>query len=366
MKLFAIAAIAWFIGCDGIAMAESAVFWVSGPVRSGETVLATGYFPQSQQISLKVANIEHTAGDWRSVTSANGIRVTPLKITETSIMFVLPDLGGDGVYGFRVDQPHEAPVYARVNLPEVWWTLAESPSTGPEVEARIDVDSASAGARLRLFGRCLTHGGVAGDIRLTSQSGKTIGLKATNDGSYELTTKLPNDLAPGIYSLEVRSPRGGGAVASAPRLIQIEAAAETHLAELSVADFGAREDPHFDNSAAFKAALLKAADLGGAVLKIPAGYYFLSQPIEIPPNVYLVGESRLGERPAPLRLAEPGDLLRKPQCHHLFRHEREARIVGPHQVTQPAHSRKLVSGPPGAGTSGPPSHATDEEFGDGL
>jgi hypothetical protein len=291
MKLFAIAAIAWFIGCDGIAMAESAVFWVSGPVRSGETVLATGYFPQSQQISLKVANIEHTAGDWRSVTSANGIRVTPLKITETSIMFVLPDLGGDGVYGFRVDQPHEAPVYARVNLPEVWWTLAESPSTGPEVEARIDVDSASAGARLRLFGRCLTHGGVAGDIRLTSQSGKTIGLKATNDGSYELTTKLPNDLAPGIYSLEVRSPRGGGAVASAPRLIQIEAAAETHLAELSVADFGAREDPHFDNSAAFKAALLKAADLGGAVLKIPAGYYFLSQPIEIPPNVYLVGES---------------------------------------------------------------------------
>src|ERR1700722_9772066 len=204
-----------------IAYADSAVFWVSGPVRPGETVLATGYFPEPQQTSLRVANIEHTAGDWHSVISAKGIRVSPLKITESSIMFVLPDLGGDGVYGFRVDQPHEAPVYARVNLPEIWWTLTESPGTNPGIQGRVDVDAASAGALLRIFGRCLTYGRIAGNVHLTSPSGKFIDLKSTNEGSYELTAALPQYLAPGSYSLEVQPPTGGNNAASAPRLIQI-------------------------------------------------------------------------------------------------------------------------------------------------
>jgi hypothetical protein len=257
-------------------------------------VLATGYFPKPQQISLIVANIENAAGDWRSVTSAKGVRVTPLKITGTSIMFALPDLGRDGVYAFRLDQPHQAPVYATVNLPEVWWTLAESSGTNPDIEGSVDVESASAGARLRLFGRCLTYGGGAGYISLTSQSGKNIILKSTNQGSYELITTLPPDLAPGRYSLEVRPSTGGSAAASAPRVIQILAPDETHLANLNLAEFGAKGDSHFDNTSAFKSAFVKAAALGGAVLKIPAGYYFLSQPIEIPPNVFLVGESPNG------------------------------------------------------------------------
>jgi hypothetical protein len=290
MKFIAIAAVAWCTCCIRIE-AESAVFWVSGPVRPGETVLATGYFPEPQEISLKVANIKHATGDWRSFTSANGGRVTPLKITKTSIMFTLPDLGQDGVYAFRLDQPHEAPVYARVNLPEVWWTLTESPGPNPEIEGRVDVDSASAGAQVRLFGRCLSHPGEGAYIILTSQSGKTVNLKPTNQGSYELTTTLPSDLAPGRYSLEVRSSNGGSSVASAPREIQILAPDERHLTNLNLAEFGVKGDSHFDNTPAFKSALVKAADLGGAVLRIPAGYYFLSQPIEIPPNVYLVGES---------------------------------------------------------------------------
>jgi hypothetical protein len=279
------------MGFAGVAMAESAVFWVSGPVRPGEAVLATGYFPQAQQMSLKVANVGRAAGDWRAVTATNGIRVTPLKVTETSIMFVLPDLEGDGVYGFRVDQPGETPVYARVNLPEVWWTLSESASTSPVGEDRVGLDAVSPGARLRLFGRCLTYAGIAGDVRLTAQSGKSVSLKPVNDGSYELTATIPRDLAPGSYSLEVRPPAGGNSASSAPRTIQIERTPETRLTNLNVADFGAKQDPHFDNSPAFHAALLKAADLHGAILRIPAGYYFLSQPIEIPPNVYLVGES---------------------------------------------------------------------------
>src|SRR5260370_21793393 len=163
MRLLAIVAIACTC-CIQIAQADSAVFWVSGPVRPGETVLATGYFPEPQKISLKVANIEDAVGDWRSITSANGILVRPLKSTETSIMFLLPNLAGNGVYAFRLDQPHEAPVYARVNLPEVWWTLAECAGANPDIHGRVDVDSASAGARLSLFGRCLTYGGRAAYI----------------------------------------------------------------------------------------------------------------------------------------------------------------------------------------------------------
>jgi hypothetical protein len=287
----ALAAIACCTCSVQIAYAESAVFWVSGPVRPGEIVLVTGYFPEPQQIALRVANIEHAAGDWHSVTSARGIRVSPLRITMSSIMFVLPDLRGDGVYGFRLDQPHEAPVYARVNLPEVWWTLTESPGANLEIPGRVSVDTASAGARLRIFGRCLTFGQAAGNVHLTSPSGKFIDLKSTNEGSYELTAMLPQNLAPGSYALEVRPPTGGSAVASTPRVIQIDAADETHLPTLDLADFGANGDSHFDNSPAFESALMKASALGGAVLKVPKGNYVLSQPLEIPPNVYIAGKS---------------------------------------------------------------------------
>ena len=209
-------------------------------------------------------------------------------------MFALPVLAGDGVYAFRLDQPHEQPVYATVNLPEIWWTLAESSGANPGIEGRLEVDSASAGERLRLFGRCLTFGGRAGSVSLISQAGRNISLKSTNQGPYELIADVPQDLVPGSYSLEVRPPTGGSTVASAHRVIQIRAADETHLANLSLADFGAKADSHFDkfdNISAFKSAFGKAAALGGARLRIPAGGYFLSGPIELPPNVYLVGES---------------------------------------------------------------------------
>jgi hypothetical protein len=289
--LIAIAAIACFASLIPTAQAESAVFWVSGPVRPGETVLATGYFAQPKELSLRVASLDRTAGDWRSATSANGVRVTPLKITETSIMFVLPELGENGVYAFRLDQPHEAPVYARVNLPEVWWTLAESPGANPGTQRRIEAGSASAGARLRLFGRCLTYGSQPAYVSLTSQAGKTINLSSTNKGPYELTTTLPQDLAPGTYSLEVRPATNASAVASLPRVIQIHAADEAHLANLDLAAFEAKGDAHFDNTPPFRSAFAKAVALGGAVLTIPAGDYFLSQPLQIPPNVYLRGES---------------------------------------------------------------------------
>ena len=161
-------------------------------------------------------------------------------------MFALPVLAGDGVYAFRLDQPHEQPVYATVNLPEIWWTLAESSGANPGIEGRLEVDSASAGERLRLFGRCLTFGGRAGSVSLISQAGRNISLKSTNQGPYELIADVPQDLVPGSYSLEVRPPTGGSTVASAHRVIQIRAADETHLANLSLADFGAKADSHFD------------------------------------------------------------------------------------------------------------------------
>ena len=142
-------------------------------------------------------------------------------------MFVLPDLGGDGVYGIRLDQPREAPVFARVNLPEVWWTLTESPSANPENPGRVDVESATAGAQLRLFGRCLTYGGVALSVSLTSSSGKTVNLQSKNEGSFALTTTLlhGDDLRSGqLYTLEVRPGRGRQcSIASAPRVVQIHA-----------------------------------------------------------------------------------------------------------------------------------------------
>lgn len=290
VRIFAIAAITCCALCAGPARAESAIFWVSGPVHPGDAVLATGYYSHPDELTLKVAKISGDGTNWQTKAEKAGIRVMPLKVSETSIMFVLPNIGGEGVYAFRVDQPGEAPVFARVNLPEVWWTLAESPSINPEIESRVTEDIATPGAVLRIFGRCLLTPGVSQDVRLTSPSGQTSRLQPKSGDSYEVIVTLPKDIAPGRYSLSVGlSPYAGGK-ASDPYPLQIQSGEEGRLAQLHLTDFGAHRTSGFDNTAALQSALSRAEALGGGVVRIPAGSFFFSQPIDIPPNVYLVGE----------------------------------------------------------------------------
>ncbi len=290
MKALGLAAIAWSTMCASPLQAKSAVFWVSGPVHPGEAVLVTGYFPQPGSIDLRVANVTRARSDWQTQVTQVGVQVKPLKATQSSTVFVLPNIGGDGVYAFRLNQPGEPPIYAKVNLPEIWWTLAESQSINPEIKARVAEDSAEPGALLRIFGRSLISGATSPDVRLTSESGKSTQLSLSSADSYELVANIPKDLLPGLYSLSVGSSSNASGGTSAPHRLNIQSQAEKRLAQFNLLDFSKAETEQPDYSAALESAIAKAVSFGGGVVRIPAGNFPLTHPIDIPPNVYLVGE----------------------------------------------------------------------------
>lgn len=272
------------------APAETAIFWISGPVRPGQAALLTGYFPKPGTLSVKVMSGAHTGDHWRNEILTAGTSVKPLRATQTTLSFALP-AGTDGTYAFRIDQDGESPLLGLVNRPEVWWMLSESPISVDAIRADIETNASAPGATLRLFGRCLTIGKEAGEIELTSVSGRTVILKTSPESPYALKTQIPPNIEPGKYSIRVRTDSKVLDEESTPREIEIHAAKSISLKTISVDDFGAIGNGSFDNSNAFRATFAKAVALGGAEVKIPKGGFFLSKPLTIPPGVYLSGAS---------------------------------------------------------------------------
>jgi hypothetical protein len=272
------------------AQAETAIFWISGPVRPSQAVLLTGYFPKPETLSVRVMSRAHTGDNWRNEILTAGTPVKPLRATQTTLSFALP-AGTDGIYAFRIDQDGESPILGLVNRPEVWWMLSESPLSVDAIRAEIETNASVPGATLRLFGRCLTIGKEAGEIEFTSVSGRTVVLKTSPESPYALKTQIPLNMAPGKYSLRVRTDSKVLDEESTPREIEIHAAKSISLKTISVDDFGAIGNGSFDNSKAFSAAFARAVTLGGAEVRVPKGGFFLSKPLMIPPGVYLSGAS---------------------------------------------------------------------------
>lgn len=138
---------AWLVGLfAAAAYADPVIFWVSQPVRPGETVLAQG----GGWGSNAVVEVSHDT-TWTTAQV--------LQVTSRSLKFVLPKEWPMGAYSCRVNGGRPAPI----NAPEIWWVQGDRGRT------------ATPGGWIRAFGTCLT---------------------TTN--LYSL--RLPVDLPPGNYS----------------------------------------------------------------------------------------------------------------------------------------------------------------------
>ena len=274
----------------GLARAESAIFWVSAPVEPGQAVLVTGYFPQAAKASIKVAPLSGSKGDWHAITSS-GAAAPALKATECSLSFELPTHGGAGVYGFRIEQPNEQPLYGRVNLPEIWWTLTDVPGSSLPLTSIVEGGSAVPGSKLRVFGRCLSVGGRTINLALISNSGQHTALRVEGQNPYSVSAILPVSLASGSYTLIAGDSASGDSGLSAEFPIQIRQPLSSETRKVNAADFGVVGDGHFDNTGAIRSALAKAAQATPAIVSLPAGGFLVSQPLEVPAGVYLSGVS---------------------------------------------------------------------------
>jgi hypothetical protein len=251
-------------------------------------VLATGYFPHPEGASLRLADITRKGRDWRTVVSQLGRPTEILRVTNGSVVFPLPSAGGR-VYGFRVDQPGEEPVFGRVNAPEIWWTISEATGGVGPGESTVTTDEVMPGATLRVFGRCLQIAGVAAELQPVANPKKKTGVAARAENEYSLAVTIPNEVEPGRYILRVAASTEALTGGGAERTIEIRRGMQAAGRSLSIADFGGQPQNGIDNSAALGRALAAAQAAGGATVELPAGGYFFAQPIEIPPHVTLRG-----------------------------------------------------------------------------
>ncbi len=101
---------------QSFALAESAIYWTSGPVRAAQTVLVTGFFPQPSTISIKILDARKIKTNWQMATSSLGTSITPTRATTSAIWFALPS-SEEGIYAFRIDEQGESPLFGLVSRP---------------------------------------------------------------------------------------------------------------------------------------------------------------------------------------------------------------------------------------------------------
>ncbi|MBC7289452.1 MAG: hypothetical protein H5T86_15700, partial [Armatimonadetes bacterium] len=260
-------------------------------------------------------------------------QVTPLTVSDTALVFELPDLGGPGVYLVSLETAEGAQkrevAQVLLNAAEVWSVVSDDglyelqPNNGGTRERRLLVQR---GAKLTVFGRCLKIGDrqpramlVSGDASGASSAVTALEVEAATPFCLHLRVPENAPLTRGApaalvvtngYGDESAASRlAGVAVRVLPKLplpaqvyepVSGAAPAERGTADwekpaatVDATDFGADGYDAADDGEAIQEALDAAAKTQGtAVVKLPPGRLFVREPLRIPPHTLLQGAGR--------------------------------------------------------------------------
>ena len=260
-----------------------AVFWVSEPLRPGETALmmggALGAAPKVEVLRLADDPITSPA---TAAWAGNGQAMEVVQPGPTSLKFVLPNTFQNGVFAYRVNTPTGA-VSGLLNRPTLWWAQGNVGA------------AASAGGWVRAFGVNLGWDDPGMPLphpvtTLLLQGPTTVRLTAIEADPYSVRAALPADLPAGEYQLSVHNGCGGNAAWSAPLPITVEHPRTWPAQIYNVKTFGADGTGTKDDTVAIRAALAKADTAGGGVVYFPRGRYQLTDSLTIPRYTVLRGE----------------------------------------------------------------------------
>ena len=310
----------------------TAVFWASAPVAPGEAVLLSGVFPEHQQLAVGVERLADGKPGLPApappVPAAKPAKLAKvLQVSDSALIFELPDLGGPGMYVATVYRKAEeklTPVAAvRLNAPEIWWLLGDAggPSEARKPGGPPPVVFATPGGWVRITGRCLALGDAKPKVVFLPRGAQQpVELAVQQIAPWHLAARLPATLKPGVIGLvAVHNGRGPAAawgvseysVRIVPRtqlpsqIYDLDRAGGTAAAEgaaprrpypevpvtvIDAAGFGADGADAADDTAAIQAALDEATKAPGvAVVSLARGRYFISAPLRIPPFTMLRG-----------------------------------------------------------------------------
>ena len=262
--------------------AAPAVFWVSDPVRPGETAMVIG-----ENLGDKPALEIMRLPDGRAgapvketvVWLKRGTKtVEALQANRQSVKFVVPPNLDHGLFAVRI-ATRDGTAERVLNRPQVWWAQGDSGTT------------ANPGGWLRAFGKNLGWAAKDGLRKpvLRLDGPRSLTLPVETDGNA-VRAALPADVPVGTYRLYAHSGAGGGAGWSDPVELTVAKKTAWPLTVFNVTNFGAQADGAKDDTAAIQEALSAAATNGGGVVFLPRGRYAVSDALIVPHGTVLRGE----------------------------------------------------------------------------
>lgn len=265
--------------CASSVAAQPVVFWVSQPIRPGETALLYGS-DLDGTTAVSVARLpDGNPGPPGQKWTMPKARVTVpiLQKSATSLKFVVPDSLKPGVFAAQVGTPSGETVVL-LDRPQVLWAQGDCGLT------------ASPGGWVRAFGTCLGWG-AGRKTTFLLRGPKTVTVAAEAD-CYSAKAIVPKGLPTGEYGVFVHNGCGGPAGWSEPTKVLVERPAAWPETVFNVRQLGAKGDGQTDDTSAVAEALKQAAAKGGGVVYLPHGQYRLSAALEVPPYTVLRGESK--------------------------------------------------------------------------
>ena len=287
MKQFVFAwALAWINTVAGglVATARASevaqIFWLSDPVRPGETLVLQGAnFRTNTMVEIRPGTA--LTGAWT--------RAEVLQRSEGNLKIVMPSDWPLCAFACRTTGSGDvgAPSVSWVNVPDVWWLQGDAGET------------ASPGGWLRVFGRNLNFGGQS-TLGLSSETTGDVKLGTTNADCFSLSFAIPENLKPGAYKVQVHNGLSGAGPWLGEIVIRPAVAWPTNVFSVveSLGQDAAKEMRKSlvkyldvkDGTAGVLAALKKAKENGGGVVYFPAGRYGITNELAVPPKTILRGK----------------------------------------------------------------------------
>ncbi len=237
------------------------IIWASDPIRPGETVLLTGEgFTSNSVVELSETG---AAESWAALEV--------LQVSAQSLKAIVPESRPLSVWACRVREGERVSKTEWLNEPAVWWWNGDAG------------EAATPGGWLRVFGKCLTFGGASRAV-LQAASGPAVALSPQAASGYALLFDIPQDLAPGAYSLTVHNGLGGEGAWKPAGTVTVRLSGAWKQDVFNVKDFGPKP------AEALAAALRAAETNGGGVVYLPRGRYPVKEALKIPTNTVLRGE----------------------------------------------------------------------------
>jgi len=176
----------------------------------------------------------------------------------------------DGKYGRPI----------RVGGPAAWWCWPERLPAGRKLK------------RVQIYGKNFVPMDTEPHAYLKG-TGPGVSLKLTVWEPYHLEARLPDGLEPGEYQIWIHNGSGAEHGWSDPLTISVESANAKERPVLNIDDFGAKPNSDMDATEAIRAALAKANETGGGILRFSPGVYTVTEPIRVDiPHVRFEGAGK--------------------------------------------------------------------------